>query len=159
MIIETPTITDLAGLMVESKPMFDEMGFEAYGNAWEYESMVQWWTTVLLAENHDIVVARENNRIVGVSVVAYTNTFFWHKGPLHANELAHHAAPDLHTFKRCKIMILMLNAIYKKAMAKGAEFFKIGYDPKPEFKTWGDYLRKKGFIDSSHVLVRKVGGV
>ena len=157
MIIETPTIADLSGLIVESKPMFDEMGFEEYGNAWELESMVQWWSDVVNKDMFDVVVAKEDGRIIGVSVVCYTDKFFWHKGSLHANELAHHAAPDLPTFKRCKIMIKMLDAITEKIKARGAEYFKIGYDPK--FKTWGDYLLKKGFIGSSHVLVAKVGAL
>jgi len=152
-------MSDLAGLIIESKPMFAEMGFEAYGNAWEYESMVEWWTDVLTKPAFDIIVARENQRIVGVSVVAYTNKFFWHKGPLHANELAHHAAPDLSTVARCRIMITMLDAILEKVKAKGTEYFKIGYDPKPEFAGWGRYLQKRGFIDSSHVLVTKVDGL
>lgn len=157
MLIDTPTLSDLAGLIVESKPMFDEMGFEEYGNAWERESMIEWWTDVITKPMFDIVVAREGGRIIGVSVTAYTNKFFWHKGPLHANELAHHAAPDLPTFKRCKIMILMLDAMITKMKARGAEYFKIGYDPKPQFAAWGRYLLKRGFIDSSHVLVAKVG--
>lgn len=143
--------------MAESKPMFDEMGFEEYGNAWEFDSMVEWWTAVLTTPHHDIVVAREGKRIVGVSVVAYTDKFFWHKGPLHANELAHHAAPDLPTVTRCRIMIMLLDAMIAKARAKGAARFFIGYDPKPMFAGWGRYLAKRGFIDSSHVLVAKVG--
>lgn len=148
---------DLAGLIVESKPMFDEMGFEEYGNAWEYESMVEWWTSVMTTPNHEVLIAKEGNRIVGVSVCCYVNKFFWHKGPLHANELAHHAAPDLPLFKRCKIMIKMLEHMVKTIKAKGAVKYFIGYDPKPQFKAWGDYLRKKGFIDTSHVLMAKVG--
>lgn len=157
MLIESPSIEDLGELVKVSKPMFDEMGFEEYGNAWELESMIEWWTDVITKPYFDMVVARENGSIIGVSVVGYVNKFFWHKGPLHANELAHHALPSLPVYKKCKIMIKMLEAMIYKLKEKGVEFFKIGYDPKPEFKAWGDYLKRRGFIDSSHVLVAKVG--
>jgi hypothetical protein len=157
--IETPTLADLPELLKESKPMFEEMGFEEYGNAWDFESMIEWWKTVLTTNHHSIVIARESGRIIGVSVVCYTDRFFWHKGPIHANELAHHAAPDLPTFKRCKIMIKMLAAMIEKMREKGAVRFFIGYDPKPQFAAWGDYLKRKGFIDTSHVLMAKVGGL
>jgi hypothetical protein len=154
MTIDTPTIADLGQLIAESKPMHDEMGF--VGSEWQYDSMVVWWTDVLTKPHYDIVVAREAGRIVGVSVVYYTNTFLWFKGPVHANELAHHASPDLSTFIRCKIMIKMLEQIIVKMKARGAEFFKIAYVPKPQFSAWGDYLRSKGFTDSNHVLIRRL---
>lgn len=159
MIIESPTLQDIPELVKESKPMFDEMGFEEYGNNWELESMIEWWTDVINKPVFEILVARENNRIIGVSVACYVNKFFWHKGKLHANELAHHAAPDLPTYKRCKIMIKLLNAMVDIFKTKNVEFFKIGYDPKPQFSAWGDYLMKQGFISSSHVLVAKVGNL
>ena len=156
MIIETPTTKDLAGLVIESEAMFREMGFEKYGNDWQYDSMVEWWTDVITKPVYDIVIAKEGPRIVGVSVICYTDRHFWHKGSLQSNELAHHASPDLPTYTRCKIMIKMLDAVIDKMKARGAEYFKIGYDPKPEFAAWGRYLMKRGFIDSSHVLVAKL---
>jgi len=156
-IIDTPTMKDLAGLMIESKPMFDEMGFEETGNSWEYDAMVEWWTSVLTQPNHDIVVAREGSRIVGVSVVYYPAKGLWHRVNTQALEMAHHAAPDLPTFQRCKIMIKMLDAIVEKIRERGPLYFKISYVPKPEFKTWGDYLRKRGFMESGIQLAQRIG--
>jgi len=158
-IIDTPTLADLPALMVESKPMFDQMGFEEYGNGWEYDKMMQWWIDVISNPIYDIVVAREGNRLVGVSVVMYQTKHFWHTGPMKACEMAHHAAPDLPKITVCRIMIQMLAAITRKIKERGAKYFYIGYDPKPEFKAWGDYLMKKGFIDTSHVLMAKVGEI
>jgi len=143
--------------MKESKPMFDQMGFEEYGNGWEYDKMVQWWTDVITNPVYDIVIALEGKRLVGVSVVMYQTRHFWHTGAMKACEMAHHAAPDLPTVSRCRIMIQMLAAITEKIKGQGAKYFYIGYDPKPEFAAWGRYLMKKGFIDTSHVLMAKVG--
>src|SRR6185369_10171614 len=139
--------------MVESKPMFEQMGFEEYGNGWEYDKMAQWWTDVLTNPVYDIVVARERTRLVGVSVIMYQTRHFWHTGSIKACEMAHHAAPDLPAVTRGRIMIQMLDPIMYKATNKGAKFFYMGYDPKPEFASWGRYLIKKGFIDTSHVLM------
>lgn len=156
MTIETPTIADLDELVAVSYPMWAEMGFDAYGSQWQKESMIEWWTDVITKSMFDMVLARDKGRIVGVSVICYTNKFFWFKGPLHANELAHHADPSLPTVTRCRIMIKMLDSMIERIKARGAEYFKIGYDPKPEFASWGRYLKSRGFIDSSHVLVAKV---
>jgi len=156
-IIETPTIKDLAGLVCESKAMFDEMGFEATGNSWEYESMVIWWETVLTSNDHDVVVARDGNRIVGVSVVFYPSRGLWHKKNTQACELAHHAAPDLPTVTKCRIMIKMLEEMEQKIAIRGPLFYKISYSPKPEFESWGKYLKKRGYGNPVCQLAKKVG--
>ncbi len=156
MIIDTPTMADHAALVVESEAMFNEMGFDEFGNSWERDVMREWWETVLTTANHDIVVAREGKRIVGVSVAFYPAKGLWHKVNTQALELAHHAAPDLPTFKRCKIMIKMLDAMTAKVAARGPLFFKMSYSPKPGFEQWGDYLRKRGFIDSGRQVAAKV---
>lgn len=154
MIIETPTIKDLAGLIVESKGMFDQMGFEEGGTEWHYDSMVEWWTEVLTTPNHDILIAREGGRIIGVSVVIYVDTFRWHKGQLQAWELAHHASPDLPIVTRCRVMIKMLNAQIENTKKRGAKFTRFSYSPV--FPEWGEYLRRRGFIDTSHCLALKL---
>lgn len=155
MIIDTPTLADLPALMVESKPMFDEMGFERYGNGYEAEKMAVWWTDVITNPDYSIVIAREGRRLVGVSVVRYQRSHFWHTGGMKACEMAHHAAPDLPKVTRCRIMIMLLKAMVEKIKAAGAEWFYIGYDP--EFKGWGDYLTKQGYLESSRLMVAKVG--
>ena len=157
MVIDTPTINDIAALVVESEAMFNQMGFAEYGNGWEYDKVVEWWTDVITNSVYDVVVARDGCRIIGVSVVAYRTAHFWHTRGMKACEMVHHAVPDLSTTTICRIMIEMLKAIIVKIKAKGAEFFYIGYDPKPEFAAWGRYLLKKGYIDTSHVMMAKVG--
>jgi hypothetical protein len=151
-IIETPTIKDLAGLIVESKAMFEEMGFEKHGNSWEQDVMQEWWEKVLTTDSHDIVVAKECIRIVGVSVVYYPPKGLWHRVNTQALELAHHAAPDLPTFTRCKIMIKMLQAIMDKVAKRGPLHFKMSYLAEPGFDAWGNYLMKKGFTESGRQL-------
>jgi len=153
-IIETPTIQDLAGLIVESKGMFDQMGFEKGGTRWEYDSMVKWWTDVLTTPNHDILVARSGSRIIGVSVVCYVDEFRWYKGQLQAWELAHHASPDLPVVTRCRIMIQLLKKQIENIRKRGALYFRISYDPN--FPEWGNYLKKHGYIPTSHSLALKL---
>ena len=159
MVVDTPTMADLAGLLVESKPMFEQMGFEEYGNGWEFDKMLDWWIEVITSPAYDCVIVKDGERIVGVSVVAYKANHHWHTGGLKACEMAHHAAPDLPKVTVCRIMITMLDAIVEKVKTRGAEYFYIGFDPKPQFASWGRYLEKKGYIDSSHVMVAKVGNL
>lgn len=156
MVIDTPTMLDHAGLVVESEAMFREMGFEEYGSDWEADKMIEWWEEVITSDDYEVVVARDKMRIVGVSVAQYHSYHPWHNGPLRAIESAHHAVPDLPTYRRSKIMIQLLDAMLVKLAERGARYFFIGYDPKPQFKQWGDYLRRRGFIDSAHVLMTKL---
>jgi len=155
--IVTPTLEHLAGLIVESKGWYDEMGFDEFGNGWDLDRVIEWWRMVITQPIYEAVIAIEGLRIIGAFVCFYKDKHFWHTGPLHACEMVNHTASDLVMTRRGKAMIGMFGAMVAKLKKRKTDYLFIGYDPRPEFKAYGEYLKRKGFIDTSHVLMAKVG--
>jgi hypothetical protein len=154
LVIEQPTIDDLDEIMEVSRVWYDSMEFDDCGKHFDPETIKALWKDSLLSPlKYDVLVARENNSIIGAFGIVYQTTHTWFKGILQGYELVFHADPRLPKFMQGKIMLKLLATMLPIMQTRNADAVFVGCDARyPEVMEM--LIRKGGRLVTNTVMFK-----
>ncbi len=153
-VIRRPTETEFPELIGFLRVCFAD-GFEQNGYPWHTESVAE-MVRLSMSGRGASFVAISGGKIVGAMVCVVTPYLTDHRR-FRASEVAWHADPGLHVYRRARIMIKLLQAVETWAECVGLPLFISASNDADKWRV-GAWLANRGYEQRETIYARKVNG-